>query len=118
MLPTEWQGLQCVHPPPHPHPDAVPLRWGQSAAPEMVAYIEGAVKQLLPSQCAQLQQVRQPIQCGQLKRQGVHAAGIQVQHWQDQGALVLILVLDICPCIRRFLRRGNRNKLLPQQCVN
>ena len=50
MLPTEWQGLQCVHPPPHPHPDAVALRWGQSTAPEVVAYIKGAVKQLLPTQ--------------------------------------------------------------------
>ena len=49
MLPTEWQGLQCVHPPPHPHPDAVALRWGQSTAPEVVAYIKGAVKQLLPT---------------------------------------------------------------------
>ena len=31
---------------------------------------------------------------------------------------MFILVLDIRPRIRRFLRRGNRNKLLPQQGVN
>ena len=80
MLPTEWQGLQCVHPPPHPHPDAVALRWGQPTALEVVAYIKGAVKQLLPKKCAQLQHVCQPIQCGQFKWQGVHTAGIQVQH--------------------------------------